>query len=196
MAILTALELRTNYINLDDDTQDDLLDVWISWASERIQTYCNTTFESRLYQDIIFSGDGKDRLTFTNQKVFSITSLYERADAFSSWWVISTEDYVLISENGVDYVLAKNGFTKGVGNYKITFTAGYDVIPSVVKRVCAEMVKELKGESEKLDGSGRLGQSSIQRNIGGVSETISFVNMWESKWKPMLKSYRFGGVIG
>lgn len=160
MGKLSQLATVKSFLGVTDNNSDALINNLIDRVSARIETYCSRTLGSATYMDEIYDGDGLSRSLFLRQwPVISVSSLYD--DINRSWGsdsLIASADYVVHNDWG-EIKLIKNSslwapslepkFGKGVGNIKVTYTAGYllpggsgsgSALPADIEGACNDLV--------------------------------------------------------
>lgn len=149
-------------INPQDPQEDALLNILMVQASSAIEEWCNRTFQQATYTEF-YSGDGTPELALNQRPVSSVASIYlddngwwgQSSNAFGSTTLLTQgTDYALEIDqpdgsSRCGLVQNINGYWPrpicvqpnlispfpgvGNGNIKVTYTAGYSVIPPKIQ---------------------------------------------------------------
>jgi hypothetical protein len=193
---IVALADVRNYLDKKSgDTADDtFLSSLITIASGSIERFIGGPVKEQTFSDEIYDGDGKDVLFLRNTPITSLKTpavgdVQYRNAPDQNWLTLeATLAYILVKpDKPYALFLYANYFYEGQSNIKVSYKAGYTIIPDDIVRVCLEMIAIMFKESNQ--GEGRLGRSSVSTNSGGVSGTDSFVDLLE-RHKKVLTRYR------
>lgn len=191
MGNLTTKANVKSFLGITDTSADTFLDFYIPYASAVIENYCNRVFGEATYADEISDGDGSRTLLTRQWPIIAVTSLYD--DTGRTWGsasLIATTDYVVDKRLGL-IKLDKLKFFKGVGNVKVTYSAGYklpgvtggsgDLLPGELEDVCIKLM----AKAHKDRGS-VIGLASINFEGG----TKSFMTDLPLDIQRVLQRYR------
>lgn len=131
MALLTVSEFKT-FAGITDDSEDDVLQIYVDAADKFIKTYCNCDFETTVYTNQLLDGPGTPCLVLDDTPIQSIEEILEYDEVVSSVDDLDDDGYY-IKENrpyGVYHTLC---WSSGRDTIKISYTAGYETIPSDLK---------------------------------------------------------------
>jgi len=167
-----------------------ILQVACSYVDDRIKKYCGqsiTESETTEYYD----GNGERLLMVRKFPLTTITDIAIAATELDVHTALASDTYNLINRNGVYYAYSKNGFAKGNGNVRLTYTSGYNDVPQDVKKVAYEMAAIVVKNSdfEQSMKGGRLGIHQINENIQGAAATTTFKDLWK-EWRRELTPYK------
>jgi hypothetical protein len=200
-AIPTLLEVKGFLkIGSSDTTLDTTLEGWIDKTSLSIEKFLENKVAVQSITGEILDGDGTSRL-YT--KYFPVTqlstesaptdaqklaSLQYRNDPDSSWTDIMDDiDHVFLDVDR-DYIeLYDATFPVGQRNIKVSYKAGYSVIPGDIWMVAVEMAAWWYRQSR--EGDWALGKSSSGDSGAGGSISTSYREM-QAEWERRLKPYR------
>ena len=174
-------EIKT-YLALSTDTAlDSFIDTLISYATNQIETMCQTPIVAT---DVTYYFDGIDSnykyLPFGN--VNSLGTVSERDYPNESW---SLETCYLSEKNNV--FMAWNEHKFDSKHYKAELNVGYSTIPDEIKLVCTEIVATIYNESNK--GDGRLGVLTHNTTgLNGLVQNTTFQSLVDG-WRNQLKKY-------
>jgi len=145
-AITTVAEFYQQ-ISVDGSEDDALIQGLIDRETEMFTKYCE--IESFFIGTYIEQHDGNatHNLFVKNYPVNSIAEIAVDSDwLFATESVIDTSDYKIVDDR---YVAYKSLFSSGLQNIRITYTAGYSVIPvDIVAVMLQEIVKNYARRKE------------------------------------------------
>jgi len=136
-------------LGITDNSQDSLLTNLINRATDIIEKYCNgRRFASTIYTNEEYDGKGSDYLNLKHYPVITLTSIDGRSGDFSSpsWSALDDAFYKSIDNAGQIYY--SGGFTRGVRNYRVNYTAGFATIPNDLQQACITLVAFLKNQTK------------------------------------------------
>jgi hypothetical protein len=165
-SLLTGLELLNlhemkAYLSIQDNTFDPSL----VNLEQAVRGYLEEATEIRIVGQVdqteIFCGTGLQ---------FGIWLSQEPTDGFTDFtveirattaepWVVQTDAYELITRREV--VRSEAGWPSGYNNVRITYKAGWDVIPERIKKLALEIVGKSYRERPSITPSQRVGQETI-----------------------------------
>lgn len=162
MADLTTLAAVKAWLGISSDvtTNDALLARLITSASQRIQTIINRTILSDDYEEVR-DGTGGVLLVTREYPITEVSAVDVDGVAVGQGNALLPGFY----HNNVAVILNGRQFTKGYGNVRISYTAGYESIPSDLEQACIEIV------AYAFKGRDRIGLSSK----GLAGETTSYL---------------------
>lgn len=158
MALLELEELK-DYLGITSTTQDVILDIIRLGVVAAVENQTGREFESQARTEY-YDGPGERLLILNHRPVTAVTSVHVDSTGYagqgttpfesSSEW--TQGDYFFIrppveaSERNPGILEAINGvWTKGRGNIKVVYTAGYSTLPEDLKlavcQVCAAVRK-------------------------------------------------------
>lgn len=172
MALCTLSDVKT-VLGVTDTSEDTLLNLLITWASNAIEEYCDRVFGTATYTEF-YSGSGTPYLTLNQRPVTSITSVYLDNGAYwgsasgafgSSTLLTAGTDYALVKDQangssrcGLLYRI--NGcwdrplsYSPGLiapfdgpatGNAKVVYVGGYATVPTNVALACQLAVASVR----------------------------------------------------
>jgi len=166
-------------------TTDDVLnltgvtvtDVHCQAARYLIDNYCQSNFQNNTVTDEIVSGNGSKWLKLKYSPILTVTKLEEDQGDFDNpnWVEIDAEDFKIPSEHGEadNLLLCDKGFTKGIGNYRVSYTWGYESVPDIVKTIACRIAAALKQDPDVQIKRESVGSYSVEfSESGGIKDTI------------------------
>jgi len=131
---LTDLTTVKEALGIVVATDDNLLTRLINSVTDYIENTCGRRFADTTYTDELYSGDADFELILKQYPLTATQAVSVKvADV-----LLAAADYYTIQPEGV---LHKNsGWTRGIQNIKVTYSAGFAVIPSDLEQACIELV--------------------------------------------------------
>lgn len=152
---LTTLARVKAFLKLTVSTDDALLEQLITGLSAWAETRMSRTIARTLYEKR-FSGNGQTKWTFPAGPVDEVVSVLRDGEAVAAtqyWFNESTLE------------LLYDAFTRGRGNWVVSFYAGYVTTPEDLQQATTELVAMCYRERD------RIGASS--KSVG--PETIAYI---------------------
>jgi hypothetical protein len=168
------LELMLGGISLDSDTANTLINI----ASDRIKSYIGFDLVQTTYTDEVYSGNGRFKLFLRKYPIITVTAVkvWDTYNNVLDETLTVNEDYMLFLSEG--YLFMRGGWYKGVSNFKITYSAGYAVIPYDIRFACAQlcgMYLDSAGSANKKSES--IGQYSYTNESGTGNNNTGEIGM-------------------
>lgn len=183
---LCTLEEVKEYNGITDTTNDTLLTNLIERVSDGIETFCDRNFESQSYTEYHSGGKNNDRF-YTNQYPIITGSGVEVWDDYDWDWttddLVDSDDYMVTDNRYI--VLNNSVFLDGVNNIKVSYTAGYDVIPTdLTQFTIEEVIRKFKSRRHPGDiKSKSLPDGTVVYNdVSGLPDDISILNSYKRKY--------------
>lgn len=131
-------------IDAGDTTNDNLIIRKINQATEMIEKYCGgRRFASTVYTDEEYDATNSDQLVLKNRPIIAFTGL-DSSDGTTntgSWSTVNSEFYFRDNTAGVlDLTFNASGKWN---RYRVTYTAGYAIIPSDLAEACVTLASYL-----------------------------------------------------
>lgn len=168
-------QLVKDYLEISAATYDTLITNLITRVCAFIESYCDRTFTNATYTDEIYSG-GKKFIFLKNYPVTEFTKIEYKSGSNSSptWTAFTVNDYDLIDERKLrragGFAPGENAvWPAGVNNIRITYKAGYAVVPSDLEQLIIELVAK-KFNQRKSDG---INNESVEGVSIGWTKTLS-----------------------
>lgn len=133
---LTTLPVLKLYMGIADTTHDELLDKLIGYARARIEEHCAQRFAREEMTEYL-DGSGYRTVYLSRWPVTSLIAIYEDANrAFGPETEIT--DANVYPDKGT--VMRRNAiFAEGCRTVKVTYTAGYEIIPEDLESACVKL---------------------------------------------------------
>ena len=162
---LTTLTKVKAYLGITGSDDDTLLGTLIDAASKAIKQYCKDNISETTYTEY-YDGPRTNELALRHRPIVSITDIWDDPDrdfTDDDKLDYSDDDYVYYADEGIVKGYA-HLFYEGSKNIKITYTAGYSIIPADVDLACQIQVaywyNRAKAKSDAVE-SEKLGEYSI-----------------------------------
>jgi hypothetical protein len=200
-AIPSLAEVKS-YLKIGDTTSDTILEVWIDRVSHGIEKYCQRKFAVQSITSEIHDGMGDERLYVnfwpvtqlstetTPNAAQKLAALQFRDTPDDAWEDIEDDvDHIFLNADRPYIELYDRFFPLGRQNIRISYKAGFTVIPGEVWQVALEMVAEMWNNS-KQSGQDRLGRST--RSMGQFTDSFRSLR---PEWKEVLERYRVYSIL-
>lgn len=187
--MIVTLDEYKEFLGIADDTEDAFILSLANAEENRVKDFLNNNLELDNYIDIVDGGG--DAVVLKNFPIASVSKIeyYEGLDENNQeiWTTMQAGidyDRIVIVNNSVVYL--DNGlFPDGENNIKITYSAGYTIVPYEIQLACKELVmltyNKVRGKT--------LGLSSVNLSSGASSGT-SYNNNAENKILSSIRFYR------
>ena len=185
-ALMTTTELQT-FLNstisskVTGITDADYRQTLVNLASDMIEKYCDRIFIKAAYTEEAYSGNNNEYLYLNEYPIDTAADFYlYHWDIISNsslyTFTVNTEYSITNATHGEIYKSSK--FMKGVGNYRVTYTAGYTqaLVPYDLKIACAQIA----GIYYNTAGSGGIASESIGAysvSYKDISDTNMFLGI-------------------
>ena len=155
-------------IESGNTSKDNLVIRKINQATDMIENYCGYDTDHHIkqatYTEEEYDGTGTNQLVLRAKPVTAVSSLQARSSAenISNWDDISTQDYFISEHAGL--IEGLGGFLPYPALYRISYTAGYNPIPSDLAEGCVSLAAYLveNGTTGNTVKSKNEGQRSIE----------------------------------
>lgn len=207
--IVTLTEVK-EFLNIVGTSNDTFLSRWISYVSKQMESMegINNKVRVQTITDEIRSGNGLSRVVPNFYPIYAIgangasdaqklASVQYRTDVDTAWADIETDlDHIVLNnpnlfemndQNPYSIELTATAFPVGLKNVKLTYQAGWEVIPAELTLVALEKVADLYKQSSKNDG--RFGIESKSESEGGGNRNTRYKDFTE-RHERMMKPYR------
>lgn len=183
MALCTLSEAK-EYADITTTTNDTLLTNLISRVSTEIETYCDRIFSSASYIDY-HDGSGNDKLYTDHYPIITGEGVEVWDDTEWDWEttdLIDSNDYMIIDDRGI--FLQSSIFVDGTKNVKVSYTAGYDTIPTDLTQVCIEEVIHTFKRRKHIDVANKnLPDGTVTYIIDSfLPKTLVILNHYKRVW--------------
>ena len=163
---LTSLARVKEDEGISDATYDGQLNRLIRGVSVAMQNWMKRQIVEETYTDEVHSGDGwTDTIILNNRPITSTIMMVVKLDDSA----ISTSTYTDDDEAGIVYYkptsLGTSSWASGTRNYKVTYSAGYTVVPEDLAMAATDQVRHEFHQSEPA-GENRLGLASTVEPAG------------------------------
>lgn len=144
-ALCTVADVKESLgIDAGNTSKDNLITRKINQATDMIERYCGgRRFASTVYTNEEYDATNSDQLSLKQYPIISFTSLSSRDSTLndSSWSTVDSEYYFTDTNAGVlDLTFNASGRWN---RYRVTYTAGYETIPSDLIEACATLASYL-----------------------------------------------------
>lgn len=182
---LCALNDVKQYTGVTSNATDAVLTALIANASDFIERYCNRVFEQTTFTDVR-NGNGADAIFLRHVPILSVqsvsvdgTTVPPAPDARSYGWVndehkVYIRGYARVNPESPDvYVGAPRGFSRGIQNIQIAYTAGHATIPLSVNQACVELVAYKFAKRQRIDKKNEvLAQQTVGFDLSDMPASV------------------------
>lgn len=190
MALLTVTELKANWLNIGDSSQDTRLAALINQAGAIIDGICKQPIvqDSSVFE---FVGTHEQVQILPYTVTTTLTSLQYKEEPDDAAWQTASAGIIVRTE-GVYQVYLKDGLTYPL--WRVNTTVGFTdaTCPYDIKSVCGEMVLELFKNTDFSGRENRFGLQSVASAEGGTTTTTIYKDM-TARFKQRLSPYRVWG---
>lgn len=132
---LTTLNATKEYLKiaLTETSENGILEGLINAVSNLIENFCKRSFIENTYTDEEYDGTGTSNLMLNTFPVSSVTSI--KIDDV----VVDSTEYKVRKDSGI-VVRLNSTWPKDVLNIKVSYTAGYAIIPADVELAAKHLV--------------------------------------------------------
>ena len=186
---LTTLAAIKIALDIDDSSEDELLNQLWAEAEAGAIAYMGRGIESATFTNEYYNGTNRERLYLRTPVCTAASDIRvdangyagQNSDSFDAatqltagtdFFVESLEE----SESNRSCLIRIGGvWTRGVGNVRATYTAGYSTVPAEIPQAIHSLVARMREDSERGRPvmSERLGNYSYQLLSGGLSGGVS-----------------------
>lgn len=196
---LTTLAKVKQALGITDTSQDAFLAELITAATSAIETYACRKFKARTYTNEFYDGPDDPGLVLKNYPLISVADLRLDTDHKFNTDAILVEDTDFITqleEGMIELITSSLGwggesvkFPRGAKIIRITYNAGYVIIPADLDRACVQLVAYWKNNELKL------GLSSI--SLGAFSQSFTELGQFPDSVQKLIGvyQYRYSGVV-
>ena len=173
---LTTLSDTKDYLEIDDTSQDDILAILISAASEYMKTETGFEWVETEYKELI-DGEDTETLILTQKPIISVESLVIDGDTIGSdnYYIYSNSGMLKRKDVGVYNVGYLHSFRKGLlfphgqQNIEVEYTAGYEDVPQDLQKAVWSMVNsQIEGKEYEGLEQYSIGDETIKWRANGL----------------------------
>lgn len=173
---LVLLGEYKDILEIEGSDEDDFIELTQYEVEQRIKNFLMRDIEATDYIEK-YNGTGKNFLVLSQFPINSVSKLeiYEGLDSNGDEiWTEQVQgtdyDRLIIPTTKETVFLDGNVFSKGIQNIRITYNAGYTIIPNDIQQACKKLMVIYYGQVRKMRS---LGINSVTQS-NGASGTISF----------------------
>lgn len=168
-ALTTVADVKeTLGIESGDSSKNNLIIRKINQATDIIEGYCGYDTDHHIkqatYTNEVYDGTGSSDLVLRAKPITAVSGIGVRSSSqnIDNWDDISANDYYFSEHSGL--IQGLFGFLEHPSLYRISYTAGYDPIPSDLAEACVSLATFLvdNGATGNTVKTKREGQRSIE----------------------------------
>lgn len=168
--LVTLAEYKT-YAGITSTNQDTQIKQLIPIVSQLAKTICRRTFIDYVSdaKTEVYSG-GMDRLLMSEYPLLSVSGVEYSSDYGATYTsLVEFTDYVVDISDGSIAPMYQETFPKAINGYKVTYTAGFETIPSDLKIACLDLItyyikSDMAVKSQRNAGSNTTQVEFITKN--------------------------------
>lgn len=186
MALITVTELKSQWLNIGDSSQDTRLQALINQAGAIIDGICKQPIVQQTGPyDFIGSNTQVQLLPYT--VTTSLSSLQYKEKLTDANWTTAT-GAIIVRADGVYQVYYEDGLQHPVWRANVTVGFTDSTCPYDIKSVCGEMVLELFKNTDFSGRENRIGLQSVASAEGGTTTTTIYKDL-SSRFRSRLAPY-------
>jgi len=147
-AIITLSDVY-EFLSVSGSDDDTLIQNLIDRKTTEFESYCQ--LDSFFVDDYIeyLDGEGNSFLFVKNFPINSVSEIASDSDwTWGSDTVIDSDDYRIVNKS---YIAYNSYFTIGTQNIKVSYNAGYSVIPADIQEAMVEEVSRIYHRRKEVD---------------------------------------------
>lgn len=162
-SLVTRAEYKA-YTGITSTTQDTIIDVLIVKVSALVKSVCRRTFVDYVNDPKVDYFEGP-ALSFipTETPILAISSLEYSTDYGSSYTeLVEYTDWVLRKSDSSIKAILSTGFPELLNGYKLTYIAGYEVLPDDLKLAVMDLIAYYVKHDAAIHSNKAPGTNSVQ----------------------------------
>lgn len=159
LPLITIAEYKA-YAGLNNPNEDERIKAIIPKATELVKTICRRTFVDYVNDNKVEYFDGGTRnIVPTEIPVLNLVSFEQSLDYGNTYQELKQfVDFTLVRSTHELMVINRETFTYHPNGYRLTYSAGYEELPSDLKLACMDLVtyylrNEMAVHSPKAPGT-------------------------------------------
>lgn len=172
---LLGLQDAKEYLGLGSGTEEDAAVEDLIEAATQVcedEQVTDRLLKSRAYADEVFDGSGGTTMRLRQYPITAVSAVsYWNG---TSWEAQALTDLIIVG-GLADRISLRGAFPRGFQNVKVSYTAGYIVVPAKIRQACREALMLLyKQRDKQLAGIASQsfpgGQTVTYRNDHAIAE--------------------------
>jgi len=159
--LVTISEYKA-YASLTNPNHDAEINSLIPKVSALVKTYCNRTFVDYVdeFKEEYFNGD-QMMLILQEGPVLAINSVEYSSDFGQNYTEL--EEFVdWVQDGEYIYSVSSRGFLRQLRGYKVTYNAGYEVLPPDLKLAVLDLITYYRQNDAAVHSTKAPGTNSVQ----------------------------------
>jgi hypothetical protein len=163
LPLVTRTEYKT-YKELNTTADDAAIDLIIPKVSDLIKSICRRTFVDYVNDSKIEYSEGNcPFIALEESPVLSISSFQMSTDYGKTYTnLVQYTDYAYSQIQNVLVPIGRTDFPLYINGYKITYTAGYEVLPEDLKMAALDLVHYYLRNEMSIHSSKSAGSNNMQ----------------------------------
>lgn len=186
--LITRNEYKA-YAGINGTAQDSIIDALIPRVSQLVKNYCRRTFVDYVDDARIdtFNG-GNPKFYLKEYPVISVVGVEYSSDYGQNYTdLVEYTDYVWnVEEDAIEYLPVDTDFPKLINGYRVSYYAGYEVIPDDLKLAVFDLLTYYM-KSDSISHTTRTPSSSTMQLEYITSATFPVhiarvLNLYRASW--------------
>ncbi len=165
LPLVTATEYKA-YAGIISNTQDATIAILIPKVSTLVKTLCRRTFIDFVNESKVeIMNGGRGNTLFMKEYPLIALGSFEYSTDFGATYteLIEFTDFAINNEDGTIVSLNERvGFIKQINGYKITYTAGYDIVPEDLKLAVFDLISYYMKNDMAIHSPKAPGTNTVQ----------------------------------
>lgn len=163
LPLITKAEYKA-YAGINSTTQDSAIDTLIPKVSQLVKSICRRTFVDYVSTSKVEYHEGGSALLVPEEyPVITVSSLEYSSDYGSTYTtLVEYTDYVLSKASDSIKSISATEFSSSINGYRITYTAGYTVLPEDLKLAILDLIAYYLKNDSAVHSSKSPSTGSVQ----------------------------------
>lgn len=163
--LITVAEYKT-YVGINSNTQDDAIALLVPKVSELVKNLCRRTFLDFVDEAKVqsFKTSVNNRILLEETPVLEVSSVEYSTDYGKTFTtLVEFQDYVVDKDlDSIELIASPYLNANRINSFKITYTAGYETLPSDLKLAVLDLVQYYLRNDAALHSKKAVGANSVQ----------------------------------
>ncbi len=163
ISLVTKAEYKA-YAGITSTAQDAIIDSIIPKVSELVKTLCNRTFVDYVNDPKVQYFDGGTNCHVLAEFPILAVSLVEYSNDYGNTYteLVEFTDYVVSKRDDTIKPITGSEFPYKINSYRVTYTAGYEVLPVDLKLAILDLVTYYMHNDMAVHSSKAPGTNTVQ----------------------------------
>lgn len=163
LPLITKADYKA-YMGINSTTHDNAIDILIPKISELIKNICRRSFVDYVATPKVEYHEGGALILVPEEyPVISVTSVeYSSTNGSTYTPLVEYTDYALSKATNSIKALYPSGFPSAVNGYRLTYTAGYSVLPEDLKLAVLDLLTYYLKNDSAIHSNKAPGTNTVQ----------------------------------